>query len=84
MSGILWGQALDPHIGICATGILGGCRVMGSNLSSLVLWSLYPLSFAVLHGPGDPQNTFQVAPGFKITPVMQLERYLARSTFNKC
>lgn len=77
----LWTRS---HIGICATGIPRGCRVMGSNLCSLVLWSLYSFSFAVLRGTGDSSNNFQVAQGFKNTSAMQLERYLARSILNKC
>lgn len=72
------------HIEICATGIPRRCRVMGSNLCSLVLWSLYSFSFAVLRGTGDSSNNFQVARGFKNTSAMQLERYLARSILNKC
>lgn len=47
---------------------------MGSNLPSLVLWNLYPLSSVVLRGTGDSKITSQVAGGFKITSVTLLER----------
>lgn len=71
---MLRSQALDSHVGICATGKPRGHRVMGSNLFSLVLWNLYPLSSVVLHRTGDSKITSQVAGGFKKTYVTPLER----------
>lgn len=71
---MLGSQALDSHVGICAVGKPWGRRVMGSNLSSLILWNLYPLSSVVLRGTGDSKIPSQVAGRFKTSSVTLLER----------